>query len=99
MNKFLYVAASILLSGCVSLSKYNKTVERLQDKIISSDVSLLKCRDHIEVLEAAKLRCLETSRRIDGELKICLDQEYELKRILKEECSYDDDVDDGDYGC
>ena len=98
MNKFLYVAASILLSGCVSLSKYNKTVERLQDKIISSDVSLLKCRDHIEVLEAAKLRCLEASRRIDGELKICLDQEGELKRILKEECSYDD-VDDGDYGC
>lgn len=99
MNKFLYIAASILLSGCVSLSKYNKTVERLQDKIISSDVSLLKCRDHIEVLEAEKLKCLDTSRRIDGELKICLDQEGELKKILREECAYDDDVDDGDYGC
>ncbi len=99
MNKFLYVAAPILLSGCVSLSKHNKTVEHLQSKIISADVSLVKCRDHIEVLEEAKLRCLETSRRIDGELKICLDQEDELKKILKEECSYDDDIDDKDYGC
>ena len=101
MNKFLYVAASILLSGCVSLSKHNEVVERLQKRIILGELEVLKVRDKVDSLRAMRVECVKGTKKVQEELELCDDREDELRKRLREECSCDneEEFDETDYGC
>lgn len=101
MNKFLYVAASILLSGCVSLSKHNEVVERLQKRIILGELEVLKVRDKVDSLRAMRVECVKGTKKVQEELQLCDDREDELRKRLRDECSCADEeeFDESDYGC
>lgn len=101
MNKILYVAASILLSGCVSLRSHNEVVERLQKRIILGELDVLKERDKIKALRAMRVECVKETKKVQEELELCDDREDLLRKRLREECSCDneEDFDETDYGC
>ena len=101
MNKFLYVAASILLSGCVSMSKHNEVVERLQKRIILGELEVLKGRDKIKALRAMRVECVKGTKKVQDDLDLCKEREDELRKRLREECSCveEDELDEEDYGC
>ena len=101
MNKFLYVAASILLSGCVSLSKHNEVVERLQKRIILGELEVLKAKDRVDSLRAMRVECVKGTKKVQEELELCDDREDELRKRLREECSCgeEEEFDESDYGC